>query len=144
MSNRYIPTLSYTEIDRSQIVKRVEDRLRADGFGNLLDSKKISLLVDIFGEMTDFVIYYLERRAEENYYDSARLEATAPLLANNYGYTMRRPIPAKAPLSIKLRGQAGTPNITGYTIAFPIYSRMDYNGVPFLFDRTYIYTVTAG
>lgn len=143
MSNRYIPTLNYTEIDREQIVKRVGERLVADGFGNLLDSKKISLLVDIFGEAVDFVLYYLERRAEENYYDVARLEATAPLLANNYGYTMRRPVPAKAPMSIRIQGKTGTPSLVGYEMSIPMFSRLDFNGIPFISDRTYVYTFTS-
>lgn len=143
MSNKYVSTLNYTEVDRDSIVSRIESRLTADGFGNLLDSKKISLLVDIFGEATDLILYYLERRAEENYYTTSRLESTAASLANSYGYSMRRPVPSKAPLSITLSGKSGTPNLTNYEITFPMFSRVDFNGLPFLLDKTYVYVVTS-
>lgn len=133
--------LNYASVDRDKIISQVEEHFRNSGFGKLIDSKIISFLVDVFGATAEFIIHYIERRAEESFFDTAKLRSSVILGARSLGYSIRRPIPAKAGIKIQLVGNSALPNMT-YTnkiIQFPIGSKLIRNGIPYLLDATYTY-----
>ena len=73
-------------------------------FDNFRESAIAQTLVEIFAGTVDVVNYYLDRRAEECFFDTARLRSSAIMLSRSLGYDVTRPIPATATLKIKLKG----------------------------------------
>jgi len=137
--------LNYAYVDRDKIVSQVEEHFRNSGFGKLIDSKLVSFLVDVFGATAEFIIYYIERRAEEGFFETAKLRSSVIVGSRSLGYSIRRPTPATAGLQFVLRGNLALPvaSYTDKTIQFPIGSKMTRNGIPFVLDATYTYKFKA-
>lgn len=138
--------LNYTDVDYDKITKQVEDRLKKDGFESIIDSKLLMLCVDVFGASVDYIVYYLERRAEECFFDTAKLRTSVILLSKQLGYTVQRPIPATTSISITLRGDATLVNesLTGLKIYFPRYAtKFRTQGKPYILKDSAFYTIEA-
>lgn len=133
--------LNYAQLDRDKIVAQVEEHFKTSGFGKLIDSKLVSFLVDAFGATAEFIIYYLERRAEEGFFATAQLRSSVIIGSRSLGYSIRRPSPATPTLQIVLKGNAGLPtaDYTGKIMQFPIGMKMVRNGIPFVLNDTYTY-----
>lgn len=138
--------LNYTDVDYDKIIKQIEDRLKADGFESIIDSKLLMLCIDVFGASVDYIVYYLERRAEECFFDTARLRSSVILLSRHLGYSIQRPIPAQTSISITLKGNASLSGevLTGLKIYFPRYStKFNIQGKPYILKKSLRYTIGA-
>ena len=139
--------LNYTNLTYNEIVKQVRDRLREDPekrFDNFLESSVAQTMIEIFAASTDLTNYYLERRAEEQFLDTARLKSSVIQLSKILGYVIQRAVPAESSAKIVLKGPLPSGINTGDFVEFPQYNTtFTYNGNPFILKKTYRYTFTA-
>jgi len=127
--------LKYTGLTYDEIVRQVTDKLNSDErFANFRESAIAQTLVEIFAGAVDIVNYNLERRAEESFFDTARLRSSVMLLARSLGYVIQRPVPAEATIKLKIKGQL-TLNANA-TVQIPIHSVFSYNGLKFVLKKT--------
>lgn len=101
MSKNFI---SYTNLDYDSIKTSLQGRLAQDSrFANFSESSFYAILSEIFAATTDFTNYYIERRAEESFLDTAKLRSSVSLLSKMLGYTIRRPIPSSTQIKITIK-----------------------------------------
>ena len=101
--------LKYSSLTYDEIIQQVNDKLQSDPrFDNFRESAIAQTLVEIFAGTADIVNYYIERRAEECFFDTARLRSSVILLARSLGYDVQRAIPASAKLKFRLYGNMTT------------------------------------
>jgi len=101
-------------------------------------------LIDIFGSYTDFILFYLQRRSEESFLDTARLDSTFLGWANNFGYSARRPVSSKGRVRVTVADYADETQLAGhkrptqnkFTFDWNPQIKLDFEGKPFIFyDR---------
>jgi len=128
--------LKYSLLTYDEIMRQVNDKLNADErFANFRESSIAQTLVEIFAGTTDLISYMLERRAEESFFDTARLRSSVILLSRGLGYVVQRPVPAEARIKVKLKGKIEGLNSSS-TIQVPIHSVFTYNGLKFILKNT--------
>ena len=84
--------LNYTDLTFNEIVSQVNDRLREDPekrFDSFLESSVAQTMIEIFAASTDMTNYYIERRAEEQFLDTARLKSSVIQLSKILGYVVQ-------------------------------------------------------
>ena len=97
--------LDYTKLNYSEIVKQIQAKMALDSrFGSFRESATAQVLVEIFSAVSDMNNYYIERRAEESYLETAKLRSSVIQLAKQLGYVITRPIPSTANISMTLTG----------------------------------------
>jgi len=100
--------LKYTGLDVNTILRQITDKLASDSrFDNFRESAIAETLLEIFAGTTDINNYYIQRRAEENFFDFAQLRSSNISLARQLGYVPSRPSPARARISMRLEGEYG-------------------------------------
>jgi hypothetical protein len=136
---------SYASMTFSEIVSQIRDRLKNDPrFVNFNESAIAQTLMEVFAGVGDMANFYIERRAEENFLDTARLKSSVISLTKSIGYVPIRPIPANANLKIILKGPLPAGLVTGMTIPFNRAEvNLRFNGYNFLLSKTYAYTITS-
>lgn len=137
--------LNFTNLTYDKLMSDVQKRMTLDSrFENFRQSSMYALISEIFGATTDFTNYYIERRAEESYLDTAKLRSSVILLARMLGYISSRPIPASTAIKMTLRGPLPSNTVAGDKIYLKGFeTRFDFNGIPFLIKKTYTYTLTS-
>jgi hypothetical protein len=137
--------LNYTGMTHEELEVQVNNKLQADPrFETFLESAIAQTIIEIFTGATDLTNYYLERRAEENYLDTAKLKSSVILLAKQLGYVVTRPIPAKTALNMRIFGSLADSGIAaGTTIPLTKYSTtFTHNGLNYIMLNSLEYTVT--
>lgn len=137
--------LSYTGYDYDTLVQHITNIVAADSrFDNFRESAIAQTLIEIFAGCVDLVTSNLERRAEECFFDTAKLKSSIILLAKSLGYVVTRPIPAQAKLKIKMSGDMTGFGITsGDKLELPIWTSFTYDNESFLLKDSYTYTFTS-
>ena len=135
---------SYASMTFSEIVSQIKDRLKNDPrFVNFSESAIAQTVLEIFAGVGDMANFYIERRAEENFLDTARLKSSVISLSKSIGYVPVRPIPANANIKIILKGPLPEETLAGMTIPFNRKEvNLRFNGYNFLLSKTYSYTIT--
>lgn len=108
-------------------------------FSNFTESQLYSVLVEIFAATTDFTNYYIGRRAEESFLDSAKLRSSVIMLSKMLGYIVQRPIPATTSIQIKIKtkGVGANPVLT-----IPRGTIFSFNGLNFVLKNSVTYTLS--
>lgn len=137
-------SLNYTSVSHESMLTDWNNRVLADEqYKNLSQASIYSYLQEFIAGVMDMTNFYIQRTAEENYLDTAKLDSSVIKLCHNLGYQPKRPIPAIANVSMNLRGplpnnvQAGDTiwiNNEGLTFTF--------NGHDFFLDACYSYELT--
>jgi hypothetical protein len=139
--------LNYTDYSFNEIVSQVNDRLREDPekrFDSFLDSSVAQTMIDIFAATTDMTNYYVERRAEEQFLDTARLKSSIIQLSKILGYVIQRPVPAQSSIKIIIKGILPEYLGIGDTVTFPKYTTVfSYGGKPYILKNDYVYTFSS-
>ena len=136
-------SFKYTNVTQEDIVREITDRLSRDPrFDNYRESAIIQQLVEIFAGTVDISNYYLQRRAEECFFDTAQLRSSVILLARQLGYVVQRPIPATANLKIKLTGDFTTTIFHPTKIQIPYFSVFTYEGFSYILNNTISIQIT--
>lgn len=139
MSKNFI---SYTNLDYDGIRDALVNRLSQDSrFSNFSESSFYAILTEIFSATTDFTNYYLERRAEESYLDSAKLRSSVSLLSRMLGYSIRRPIPARTQIKITIKTLPQGIAI-GQQLIIPAHTSFYVGSDEFFTPISLFYTVT--
>jgi len=137
--------LKYTNLTYEEILTGIKNKIENDSrFENFKESAIAQLTYEIFAAVGDLCNYNLERRAEENYFDTCKLRSSAILLAKQLGYVVTRPIPAEAKIKMKITGDLTSKNIkTGDILQVPIYTDFTYDSNNYLLKNTISYTFTS-
>jgi len=135
LQNRF----KYNSITYDTILKEIDAFIESDTkFGKFRGSAIAQTLNEIFAGTTDILTYYLGRRAEECYFDTAQLKSSVISLSRMFGYVMSRREPARAKLKIIVKG-----NIQDNQIQIPAYSKFSYGGNNYVLLKTMTYRLTA-
>lgn len=130
--------LNYTNLSYSEIKDGLVSRMAQDPrFSNFTESQLNTVLLEIFTATTDFTNYYIGRRAEESFLDSAKLRSSVIMLSKMLGYVVQRPIPATTSIKIKLK--SGT---LGQTFSLAAGKTFTFNGLNYILKDTISYTIT--
>lgn len=130
--------LKYSGLTYDQIIRQVNDKLNSDErFANFRESAIAQSLVEIFAGAADLVNYYIERRAEECFFDTAQLRSSVILLARSLGYDVQRAVPATAKLRIKFSGDLSS-DVTdsGDTVQIPFHTVFTYEDQKYILKQT--------
>ena len=141
--------LNFTNLTYSEIIQQVANRLSEDPrFENFRESAIAQMVMEIFSATTDFTNYMLERRAEEQFFETLQLRSSAISLAKNIGYVITRPIPASTALSVTIKG----PLPSGITVGdkLTLYKgtadspiNFQHKSDNYMLTKTYQYTFTS-
>lgn len=135
MANNF---LKYTSLTFDEILTQINDKFNSDPrFTNFRESAIAQTMSEIFAGAVDIVNYYLERRAEESFFDTARLRSSVILLARGLGYVVQRPVPAEATIKVKLKDNWSDLGLNAQsTIQVPLHSVFTYGGLSFILKKT--------
>ena len=137
-------SLDYTKITHESLLAEWNNRVLADErYKNLSHASIYSFFQEFLAGTMDLVNYYIQRTAEENYLDTAKLDSSVIKLGHNLGYQPRRPVPAVADIVIELRGPLPKTVQAGDTIWLNNEAlTFSFNGHDFMLDACYSYTFT--
>lgn len=134
--------IDYTGMTYDDIKKSIVARMSQDSrFETFKESSMYAVLTEIFAATTDFTNYYLERRAEESYLDSAKLRSSIIMLSKMLGYIIRRPIPASTNIKIVLKTLPPSVKV-GDRIEIKQFSTFTHEGQTLLLKDFLTYVVT--
>lgn len=139
--------LKYTELTFNSIYKQIFDKINSDSrFDNPRESSIFQTIIELFAGCTDIINYYIQRRAEECYFDTANLKSSIILLSRMLGYDITRPIPAKCKIKIILKGNFedifDSTNGADNKIQIPYYTKFYHDNSDFLLIDTFTYNVS--
>jgi len=136
--------LKYTSLTSEDILKQVYDRFLKTPddqtnhkFDNFRESSIAQTLIEIFSGVVDINNYYIQRRAEECYFDTAQLKSSVISLSRMLGYVMNRREPSRANIRMIIKG-----DIEDNQIQIPYYSKFSYDGHPYILKNTMTYRMS--
>jgi len=137
--------LDYTKLTHSQIVNDFIQRVKNDSrFAKLSNASIFVLLTEAVAGVFDMSNYYIQRTAEENFIDTARLTSSIIKWCHNLSYQPRRPIPAHANIAVQLKGPLPITCSIGDVIWFNTNDiNFTYSDHNYIFQNSYSYTLTA-
>ena len=136
--------LQYTNLTYDDLLASVRSKLLSDPrFENFRESQISSVMIEIFAAFTDFNNYYIERQAEEKFFDSARLKSSAILLSRILGYVVSRPSPAETSISMEIVGPLPSGLVAGNQLTLNRKTSFSVDGTPFVLKYSYTYTFTS-
>ena len=98
-------SLEYTNISHESLLADWNNRVLADErYKNLSKASIYSYLQEFIAGVLDLTNFYIQRTAEENYLDTAKLDSSSIKLSHNLGYQPKRAIPATGNVTLELRG----------------------------------------
>ena len=138
-------SLDYTRVSHESMLTDWNNRVLSDEqYKNLSQASIYSYLQEFIAGVLDLTNYYIQRTAEENYLDTAKLDSSVIKLCHNLGYQPKRPVPAVANVSVNLQGPLPSNVQAGDTIWLNNQSlKLTFNGHEFFLDTCYSYKLTA-
>jgi len=135
--------INYTNLTIDDLMNSLRSELLADErFKNARESSTFIKLVELFASIQDLNNYYIQRRSEESFLDTAKLKSSAILLARMLGYAPQRPEPANTSINIKISGPLPEGLNSGDILYFPKRSTFTFNNLPYILKYTYKYEFT--
>jgi len=136
--------LKYTGLTYADILKQVTDKLKADPrFDNFRESAIAQTINEIFTGTADLVNYYIERQAEESFFETSQRVSSAILNSRNLAYDITRPIPATTSIKIVITGNMQSKIVVGRKFQIPIFSKFTYLGNDYILQKGFTYTFTT-
>ena len=131
-------------ISVDEIVKQITDKIASDPqFDNIRQSSVFNMLSEIFGSTTAMLLYYMERRSEECFFDTAKLQSSVISLSRQLGYSVQVPIPSTAKISVTLKGNFSTTLQAGDVIQVPYHSTFAYGEFTYVIKDTLSYAINS-
>jgi uncharacterized phage protein gp47/JayE len=148
MKNKLINSknfLDYTGLTYEDILGAVNRKLSSDStFDNFRESAIAQMVVEIFAGIADLNNYYIERTAEEGFWDTAKLKSSLILLSRHLAYDIKRPIPSQTRIKVTITGNFSSAIYSvGNVIQIPQYSNFDIDGENFLILKQFNYSLTS-
>ena len=138
-------SLEYTNISHESLLADWNNRVLADErYKNLSKASIYSYLQESLASIFDLTNYYMQRTAEENYLDTAKLDSSCIKLSHNLGYQPKRAIPATGNVTMEIRGPLPSGLSAGDTIWLNNEElSFSFNNHDFLLDAAYSYKLTS-
>lgn len=136
--------LNYTNITYDSLLEFMRSRLNSDSrFENFKESQIATTLIEMMASVIEMNNFYIERQAEEQYFDTAKRMSSAILLARNIGYSPTRPVPASTALTMTINGPLPAGLTAGSILYLNAKTQFTYDSKPFILKHTYQYTFTS-
>jgi hypothetical protein len=137
--------LDYTSLTYEDIMTSINSKLVSDtNYDNFRESSIVKLLLEIFAGSSDLVNYYIERTAEECFFDTAKLKSSLILLSRSLAYDITRPISSQCRIKVILKGDFSSSTYSvGDVIQIPQYTNFTFEGNNFLLMKQFNYTLTS-
>lgn len=134
----------FTGLTYEDIITRINEKLSSEeDFDNFRESAIAQVFLEIFAGAVDLVNFYLQRRAEECYMDTAQLRSSVILLSKMLGYVISRPIPATVKFKMTLDGPLPDGVTSGDTIDLEIHKSFTYDNNPYILKETFTYELSG-
>lgn len=131
--------MDYTNYDYQTLVDELTAKMaETEGWGEGYQSSTGQLLIQLFADSTDALMYMLERRSQEAFISTALLDTSIFAHASELGYRPRRTICNTGTLVVSV----STPAVAD--IIIPKYSKITYNKGEFDFVTTEQAVIKAG
>lgn len=123
----------YTKYDYNALVQRATELLRdKEGWGNAYDSSTGQELIQLLADTADQLHYMLERRSQEMFIDTARIDSSIIARASEFGYRSKRAIGARGTLLLELVDNDGNLVQPQGNVVIPQESSVFYDGIEFV------------
>jgi len=142
-------SFDYTNYDYDSLVAEVTRLVsNKDEWKDAYQSSTGQVLIQMVAAITDQLHYMLERRTQENFLPTARLQTSVNAIVNSLGYRPTRKVSSYGTLSLSLVDDSGTPVQNTDTIIIPKYSKLTFGDnvftniedITLLPTQTYPYT----
>lgn len=128
--------LQYNNLTHADIMSRVNSMFSGDEFRNFRESSLAQTIFEVFAGTADMINYYIGRRSEECFMDTAQHKSSIVNLSRMFGYSIIRPEPAKAKLRLVIK----TPPPVDVTyLEIPAHTKVSYSGLPFITKTSFKY-----
>lgn len=136
--------LNYSGLTYEDIITAINSKISSDKrFDNFRESGIAQLILEIFSGSTDLTNYFIERTAEECFFDTAKLKSSLILLARNLAYDIKRSNPSQCRIKVILKGNFSSSIFSsGDIIQIPQYTNFNLEGTNFLLYNQFNYTLT--
>jgi len=115
--------MDYTQYDYQSLVSEITSRLaEKEGWGEGYQSTTGQMLIQLFADSTDALMYMLERRVQEAFIPTALLESSIYAHASELGYRPRRTVCNTGTVRLSISEPAEA------DINIPKYTKLTYNG----------------
>lgn len=127
----------YTNYSYDELVQEVTRLVsNKDEWKDAYQSSTGQVLIQVVAAITDQLHYMLERRSQENFLPTARLQTSVNAIVNSLGYRPHRKVSATGTLSLTLVDDNGIPVQNTDTIIIPKYSKITFDGVDYVTNET--------
>lgn len=135
--------LKYTGLDYTTILQQITNALKANPrFDNFRESAIAQTINEIFAGTADLINYYVQRQAEESFFETSQRDSSAILSSRNLAYDVTRPIPATTTIKIVIKGDMRSLIQAGRKLQIPVFSKFTYNNSNFILKKGFTYTFT--
>jgi len=136
--------LKYNDISYNGIVSQIIQTMKNDSrFVNIRESDVGVMINEIFGGVAEFLMHYMERRTEESWLDTSKLRGSGIVNARSLGYSVQRPIPSSANISITLSTDILNMIQNSNTILqIPQYTQFSYSNFNYILKNTVSLLIT--
>jgi hypothetical protein len=136
--------LNFTEYSFGQIMAQFRARFDASAvYKEWTNSSKFKMLSEMLAAVTEMIMYYIERRAEETYAKTAKLDSSAILISQGLGYVVKRAIPAQAEIIVSVKGAVPDWVQPGMSLVFNRnLLKLSAGGSKMVLMKSFIYELT--
>jgi len=133
--------IDYTNYDYDSLVKRITELYKdKPGLGDGYDSSTGQMLIQLLADVNDHLFYMLDRRTQETFIETAKLDTSVITHASELGYRPRRAVSANGSLLLSLvdsdnnpvqaEGDILIPKGTKITFAEETFSTIEDSSIP--------------
>lgn len=131
--------IDYTSHDYESLKNRITELYKdKPGLGEGYEGSTGQTLIQLLADITDGLHYKLERRSQENYIATARLESSVWAAVSSFGYRPRRKVSASGKLLLRLLDEDGMAIPALGNIHIPYGKPITFNGVNFTPVQDYV------
>jgi len=137
--------MDYSQLTLDEIIEQFRRRVGNSTVFNKIENSQIyPIFIEFLSECCNLSNFYIQRTAEERSIADAKFESNVIKHCQNLGYQPRRPIPAQAELTIRLKGPFPAELNQPGTEIFFTQDQTDlvYNGFKFKLDSSYSYVLS--
>lgn len=122
-----------TQYSFDELVEEISNRLSTRGnWGDAYNSSQGQTLVQLFADSVEQLHYYLERRTQENYFPTARLDSSIKGLASSVAYSPRRNVSSNGFLTLTVEDGDGNTITPDGNINIPRYTQIQLEDTIFV------------
>lgn len=130
---------NYTNYEFENLTQYISDLYRSkEGLSDTYDSSMGQTLIQLLVDVTDNLMYKLERRSQENYISTARLETSIRAGVSDVGYRPRRKVSSTGTLRLSLIDEDANPIFSEGNIHIAYGTPVYFDDVEFIVNDDYV------